>query len=82
MFKQLSALPWLRPQRSDSNFLLVEVLPTAPQTAEQLVATLRKRGILIRYFTNPLLRTFIRISAGRPQDTDALIAALRSITTA
>lgn len=79
MFAELSSLPWLHPLRSDSNFLLVEVAPTAPLTAEHLVAALRKRGILIRYFTNPLLKTFIRISAGRPQDTDALMKALRSI---
>lgn len=79
LFDELSSISWLQPQQSDSNFLLVQVLATAPQNAEQLTATLRKQGILIRYFTNPLLANFIRISAGRPHDTDALMSALRAI---
>ena len=38
---------------------------------------LRKKGIFLRYFDTPLLKNCIRISVGRPQDTDALMGALR-----
>jgi histidinol-phosphate aminotransferase len=46
-------------------------------------AELKKRlaeeyGIFIRYFNKPGLRDHIRISVGRPQDTDALLEALKS----
>jgi len=47
-------------------------------------AELKKRlaeqyGIFVRYFNKPGLRDYIRISVGRPQDTDVLLEALRSI---
>src|SRR6185312_11291863 len=70
----LAQVPWLQPLPSESNFVLVLVLP-----AEQLVLALRKRAILIRFFTAPALRSYIRVSAGRPADTDALLAGLRAI---
>ena len=35
-------------------------------------------GIFIRYFNKPGLSDHIRISVGKPQDTDSLLAALRS----
>jgi histidinol-phosphate aminotransferase len=46
--------------------------------AAELKAELaQKHGVLIRYFNKPGLRDHIRISVGRPQDTDALLKALR-----
>ena len=38
---------------------------------------LLKKGILVRHFDNPLLRGCIRISVGKPEHTDALLAALQ-----
>jgi histidinol-phosphate aminotransferase len=38
-----------------------------------------EEGILIRYFDKPGLRDHIRISAGKPEHTDVLLAALRRI---
>jgi len=38
-----------------------------------------KHGIFIRYFNKPGLKDHIRISVGRPQDTDRLLDALRSL---
>jgi histidinol-phosphate aminotransferase len=35
--------------------------------------------VLVRYFDKPGLRDCIRISVGRPQDTDALMDALQRI---
>jgi histidinol-phosphate aminotransferase len=37
-----------------------------------------ENGIFIRYFNKPGLRDHIRISVGRPQDMDALLAALNA----
>jgi histidinol-phosphate aminotransferase len=36
----------------------------------------QEHGIFIRYFNKPGLRDHIRISVGRPQDTNALLEAL------
>jgi histidinol-phosphate aminotransferase len=38
-----------------------------------------KYGVFIRYFNKPGLRDHIRISVGRPQDTDTLIKALNNL---
>ena len=37
----------------------------------------QEHGIFIRYFNKPGLRDHIRISVGRPQDTEVLIQALK-----
>ena len=37
---------------------------------------LEGRGILVRYFRKPGLENCIRVSAGKPEHTDALLAAL------
>ncbi len=40
---------------------------------------LQDRGILVRYFDQPLVTNCLRISVGKPEHTDALIKALREI---
>lgn len=40
---------------------------------------LRKKGIFVRYFDTPRLRDCLRISVGKPEHTDALIEALRTL---
>jgi histidinol-phosphate aminotransferase len=35
-------------------------------------------GILVRYFNKPGLSDHIRISVGRPQDTDAVLEAIKA----
>ena len=40
---------------------------------------LEAEGVLVRYFDKPGLRDCIRISAGRPEDTDRLLAALKKV---
>jgi histidinol-phosphate/aromatic aminotransferase/cobyric acid decarboxylase-like protein len=37
---------------------------------------------MIRYFDTPLLQNHLRISVGRPDQNDALLAALRDIVNA
>ena len=77
---------------SQANFVLLEVLGT--QTAFNVYVALRKRGIIIRFFgqqglraslhnrldrrTGGNLQNYIRISVGRPQDTDRVIEVLQA----
>jgi histidinol-phosphate aminotransferase len=49
--------------------------------AELKTRLAQEHGILVRYFDKPGLRDHIRISVGRPADTDRLLAALRKTTT-
>jgi histidinol-phosphate aminotransferase len=76
MHEKLSALRWLRPFPSSANFILCEVKGIA---AKDVRDKLRQRGILVRYFDSQGLRNCIRISVGRPQDTDRVIEALAEI---
>ncbi len=66
----------LRPWPSQANFILCSVLKGQ---AAVIHRQLRQRGILVRYFDTPLLKDWLRISVGKPEDTDALVAALSEI---
>ena len=80
MFSELSVIPWLQPFPSSANFVLCRVAEKhgsgAITTAQRLRDSLRKKGILVRFYETPELRDCLRISAGRPEDTDALVTAL------
>ncbi len=47
--------------------------------AKQTWRQLRKKGIFVRYYDSPGLENCLRISVGKPGDTDALINALKEI---
>ncbi len=66
----------LRPWPSEANFILCSVLNGQ---AARAYHQLKERGILVRYFDTPLLRDCLRISVGKPEHTDALVAALSEI---
>lgn len=75
--RELATLPYLRPFPSRANFVLSRVIGLD-------AAELRRRlahdyGILVRHYSAPLLRDCIRISAGTPEQIDALLRALREI---
>jgi len=76
LFGKLKELAWLKPYPSQGNFILCS-LPAGK--AEEVWQQLRKKGIFVRYFDTPLLKDCLRISVGRPEDTDALIEALRTL---
>jgi histidinol-phosphate aminotransferase len=76
LVERLSAIPWLRPYPSTANFVLCAV---AGMSAREVRDDLRSRGILIRYFDSPMLCNCIRVSVGKPGDTDRLIAAVNQI---
>jgi histidinol dehydrogenase len=77
MYAQLKRIPWITVYPSRSNFFLCRI---GGRDARALQADLAKRGILVRYFDRPGLRDCLRISVGRPRDTDALMEALKNLT--
>jgi histidinol-phosphate aminotransferase len=70
----LAAIAYLQPYPSRSNFILCRV---TGRDARQLKLALEGEGILVRYFNKPGLTDCIRISVGKPEHTEALLAALR-----
>ncbi len=77
LYEELRDIPYLKPYPTRSNFILCQVID---KDASQLKKDLAEKfGIFIRYFNKPGLKDCIRISVGRPQDTDVLINALRGL---
>jgi histidinol-phosphate aminotransferase len=72
----LAAVPGLTPLPSDANFFVVRV---AGGRAAALYDALLARGIMVRYFTRPDLRDYVRISVGTPEQNTALLAALHAV---
>jgi len=73
----LQDIPYLKPYPTQSNFILCQVI--GRDAAELKAQLAQKYGVFIRYFNKPGLRDHIRISVGRPQDTDTLLSALREL---
>ncbi len=76
LFEGLKKIPYLKPYPSRANFIYCQVRKI---NASILYQKLQKKGILVRYFDNPLLKNGIRISVGKPEHTDALVKALQEI---
>ncbi len=93
--REVAALGWLRPFPSHANFVLCRVGKRGSESgggagpgvvpaddhrlAIELKRGLEAEGVLVRHFNKPGLRDCIRISAGRPEDTDRLLAALKRV---
>jgi histidinol dehydrogenase len=73
LFALLNQVEFLRPYPSHGNYILCKVLG---HDAAQLKGELSRAGILVRYFNKPGLTDHIRISVGKPEHSDALLAAL------
>ncbi len=76
LFGKLKELDWLRPYPSQGNFILCS-LPKG--RAKETWHQLQKKGISVRYFDTPRLKDCLRISVGRPEDTDAVIKVLKEV---
>ena len=74
--REVAVLGWLRPLPSRANFVLCRVVG---RPAGAVKRALEAEGVLVRYFDKPGLRDCIRISAGRPEDSDRLLEALKKI---
>jgi len=72
----LADIPYLDPYPSRANFILCRVVG---RDGVQLKKALEQEGILVRHFDEPQLRDHVRISVGRPEQTDMLIAVLRRL---
>jgi histidinol dehydrogenase len=77
LFDALSRIDFLKPDRSHANFIVCRVVQ---RDALQLKHTLEAHGILVRYFDKPGLRDCIRISVGKPEQSDALIVSLTAMS--
>lgn len=77
LFSALQDIPYLRPYPTQSNFILCQV--SGRDAAELKAKLAQEYGVFIRYFNKPGLRDHIRVSVGRPQNTDALMNALQAI---
>jgi histidinol-phosphate aminotransferase len=73
LFLFLKDIPWLSPYPSQANFILCKVIG---RNALDIKTRLAQQGILIRHFQKPGLDDHIRISTGKPADTDILINQL------
>jgi len=76
LMARLSQLEWLKVYPSQANFILCRVLNGS---AEEIHQRLQKRGIFVRYFDTPQLKDCLRISVGKREHTDALIAAFEEM---
>jgi histidinol-phosphate aminotransferase len=76
LFRQLRKLNLVQPYASAGNFLLCKV---TRGSATSIQRHLQDRGILVKALTDRWLPNHLRIGVGRPEDTNALIAALREL---
>ncbi len=74
---KLSEISYLDPLPTQSAFVLCNV--TGDKQAGDLKQTLADHGILVRYFNKPGVSNMIRISVGKPEHTDKLIAVLKEL---
>ena len=76
LFAALQTIPYLQPQPSQANFILCKVVG---RNARELKGALEQQGILVRYYNKTGLDNCIRISVGRPDQTDRLLTGLRTL---
>ena len=76
LLTRLSQLDWLKVYPSQANFILCSVLNGK---AKAIHKGLQRKGIFVRYFDTPQLKDCLRISVGKPEHTDTLIASLKEI---
>lgn len=76
LFTRLSEVEGLKPCPSKANFILCYV---SGHRAAEIHQELKGKGISVRHFDTPRLRDYLRFSVGKPEHTDALIAALTEI---
>ena len=76
LFNELKKLEWIKTFPSQANFVFCKIMKG---DARELHEKLQERGILVRHFDQPLVQNSIRISAGKPEHTDAVIRALQEL---
>jgi histidinol-phosphate aminotransferase len=74
--RRLNALDYMSPYPSVTNFVLTQVTRGDAHDVHQRLAD---RGIMVRKYSDDRLRDCLRISVGKPEDTDRLMTALQTI---
>jgi histidinol-phosphate aminotransferase len=73
---ELAGFSFLETHPSCANFVLCRVVG---RDAAELKQFLARQGILVRHYARPGLENYIRVSAGKPEHTVALLAALTGL---
>jgi histidinol-phosphate aminotransferase len=76
LYAGLQTIEYLDPYPSHSNFVLNRV---SGWEAAELKYALEQRGILVRYYKKPRLSNCIRISVGKPNQNDRVLAELHAL---
>jgi histidinol-phosphate aminotransferase len=76
LFVGLHEVSFLLPYPSQGNFILCDVLD---REGADVKRALEMQGILVRHYRKPRLENCIRVSVGRPDQTDRLLEALRRL---
>jgi imidazoleglycerol-phosphate dehydratase len=76
LFSMLKQIPYLEPQPSQANFILCRV---KGRSAVELKQSLLAQGILVRYYNVPPVEDCLRISVGKPLDSQRICRALLAL---
>ncbi len=76
LFSLLKQIPYLEPQPSQANFILCRV---KGRSAAELKQSLLAQGILVRYYNTPPVEDCLRISVGKPQDSQRICRVLLAL---
>lgn len=76
LYRQLRKLNIVQPLPSSANFLLCEV---SRGEAGMIQRYLQDNGILVKAINDRWLKNYLRIGVGRPEDTNLLIANLKTL---
>lgn len=78
LFTILDSYAFLHPVPSQGNFILMRV-DEDQVSVREIRAAVEAHGILLRYFSQPEMRDFIRVTVGKPEHTDKIDSALHSL---
>jgi histidinol-phosphate aminotransferase len=76
MYRALRKLNFVKPHESKANYLLVHVMYG---TSAALQEWLEEDGIFVRRYASPDLADYVRISVGKPEDTDRLMRRMTAL---
>ena len=77
LIRQLQGVKFLHPYQSSSNFVLCKV--TSGYDAKEIKLALAKQGVMVRHYAQKELCSYIRISVGKPEQTDKLLSVLEQL---
>ena len=77
MMLELAAVSFLESFPSSANFILCKVING--YEAKDVKIGLAKQGVMVRHYAQRHLSGYIRISVGKPEQTDKLMSALRQL---